>query len=200
MVERARASRLPAAPVRPPDDPVLTALLARLRSVTRDLAGQAAAPAPLLARQADLERRIRDHSRRLAGTPGDAPAAPVTPRDLAASLGSWALVEYVRRGADLHVLTVVDGRVGVRRLGATAEAADLIERLTFAVRRGARPDARPELLAASAALLDAAAARLDALLLGPLAEIGDRPLVVVPTGPLHSLPCRSLLPSCADGP
>lgn len=197
--ERARASRLPAAPVRPPDDPVLTALLARLRSVTRDLAGQAAAPAPLLARQADLERRIRDHSRRLAGTPGDAPATPVTPRDLAASLGAWALVEYVRRGADLHVLTVVDGRVGVRRLGTTAEAADLIERLTFAVRRNARPDARPEALAASAALLDAAAARLDALLLGPLTEIGDRPLVVVPTGPLHSLPW-SLLPSCAGRP
>ncbi|MBP2708578.1 CHAT domain-containing protein [Microbispora sp. RL4-1S] len=197
--ERARASRLLAAPVRPPDDPMLTALLARLRSVTRDLAGQAAAPAPLLARQADLERRIRDHSRRLAGTPGDAPAAPVTPRGLATSLGSWALVEYVRRGADLHVLTVVDGRVGVRRLGATAEAADLIERLTFAVRRNARPDARPEVLSASAALLDAAAARLDALLLGPLAEIGDRPLVVVPTGPLHSLPW-SLLPSCAGRP
>ncbi|GAB3132340.1 CHAT domain-containing protein [Microbispora hainanensis] len=197
--ERARASRLPAAPVRPPDDPVLTALLARLRSVTRDLAGQAAAPAPLLARQADLERRVRDHSRRLAGTPGNAPAVPVTPRDLAASLGAWALVEYVRRGADLHVLTVVDGRVGVRRLGTTAEAADLIERLTFAVRRNARPDARPEALAASAALLDAAAARLDALLLGPPAEIGDRPLVVVPTGPLHSLPW-SLLPSCAGRP
>ncbi|MFI7040991.1 CHAT domain-containing protein [Microbispora rosea] len=197
--ERARASRLLAAPVRPPDDPVLTALLARLRSVTRDLAGQAAAPAPLLARQADLERRIRDHSRRLAGTPGDAPAAPVTPRDLAASLGPWALVEYVRRGADLHALTVVDGRVAVRRLGATAEAADLIERLTFAVRRDARPDARPEALAASAALRDAAAARLDALLLGPLAEIGDRPLVVVPTGPLHSMPW-SLLPSCAGRP
>ncbi|KAB8176801.1 CHAT domain-containing protein [Microbispora catharanthi] len=197
--ERARASRLLAAPVRPPDDPVLTALLARLRSVTRDLAGQAAAPAPLLARQADLERRIRDHSRRLAGTPGGVPAAPVTPRDLAASLGSWALVEYVRRGADLHVLTVVDGRLGVHRLGATAEAADLIERLTFGVRRYARPDARPDVLAASVALLDAAAARLDALLLGPLAEIGDRPLVVVPTGPLHSLPW-SLLPSCAGRP
>lgn len=197
--ERARASRLLAGPVRPPDDPVLTTLLARLRSVTRDLAGQAAAPAPLLARQADLERRIRDHSRRLDGGPGGAPAAPVTPRDLAASLGSWALVEYVRRGAGLHVLTVVDGRVSVRVLGATAEAADLIERLTFAVRRNARPGARPEVLAASAALLDAAAARLDALLLGPLAEIGDRPLVVVPTGPLHSLPW-SLLPSCAGRP
>jgi tetratricopeptide (TPR) repeat protein len=197
--ERARASRLPSAPVRPPDDPVLTALLARLRSVTRDLAGQAAAPAPLLARQADLERRIRDHSRRLGGTPGNTPATPVTPRDLAASLGAWALVEYVRRGADLHVLTVVDGRVSVRRLGTTAGAADLIERLTFAVRRDARPDARPEALAASAALSDAAAARLDALLLGPLTEIGDRPLVVVPTGPLHSLPW-SLLPSCAGRP
>ncbi|MEU6408362.1 CHAT domain-containing tetratricopeptide repeat protein [Microbispora sp. NPDC046933] len=197
--ERARASRLLAAPVRPPDDPVLTALLARLRSVTRDLAGQAAAPAPLLARQADLERRILDHNRRLSGTPGGGTAAPVTPRDLAASLGSWALVEYLRRGADLHAITVVDGRVVVRRLGATAEVADLIERLTFAVRRNARPDARPQVLAASVALLDAAAARLDALLLGPLAEIGDRPLVVVPTGPLHSLPW-SLLPSCAGRP
>ncbi|WP_248960011.1 CHAT domain-containing protein [Sphaerisporangium perillae] len=197
--ERARASQLLAAPVRPPDDRKLTSLLALLRSITRDLADRAAAPAPLLARQAALERRIRDRSRHLGGTPGGTPPTPVTPRDLAAALGRWALVEYIRRGSILYVLTVVDGRVRLRRLGAMAEVGDLIERLTFAVRRNARPAARPALLAAAAELLNTAAARLDALLLRPLTEVGDRPLVVVPTGPLHSLPW-SLLPSCAGMP
>jgi tetratricopeptide (TPR) repeat protein len=197
--ERARASQLLAAPVRPPDDPELTSLLAQLRSVTRDLADQAASPAPLLARQAALEGSIRDRSRHLGGGAVGTPPAPVTPRELASALGQWALVEYVRHGGALHVLTVVDGRVRLRRLGATSEVSDLIERLAFALRRYARQAARPALLAAAAELLRAAAQRLDTLLLGPLTEVGDRPLVVVPTGPLHSLPW-ALLPSCTGRP
>jgi tetratricopeptide (TPR) repeat protein len=198
--ERARASRLLTAPVRPPDDPELTALLARLRTVTRELADRPGAPAPLLARQAALERRIRDRSRHLAGAAatGSARESPVAARELGAALGPWALVEYVRRDGVLHALTVVDGRVRVRRL-AGVDLGDLIERMSFALRRYARRAARPAALAAAAALLADTAGRLDALLLRPLSEVDDRPLVVVPTGPLHSLPW-SQLPSCAGRP
>jgi CHAT domain-containing protein len=49
-------------------------------------------------------------------------------------------------------------------------------------------------------LLRDAGARLDELVLGPMATvIGDRALVVVPTGPLQSLPW-SVLPSCVGKP
>ncbi|MGN9812833.1 CHAT domain-containing protein [Micromonospora sp. BQ11] len=197
--ERARASQLLAAPVRPPEDPELTALLARLRSVTRDLADPAAAPAPLLARQATLERRIRDRSRHLGGAHIGAPPQPVTPRQLAAALGHCALVEYVRHDGALHAITIVDGRVRVRCLGTTAEVADLIERVTFALRRHVLRASGAAALTAATQLLRASAGRLDALLLAPLTELDDRPLVVVPTGALHSLPW-SLLPRCAGRP
>jgi tetratricopeptide (TPR) repeat protein len=197
--ERARASQLLTAPVRPPDDPELTTLLARLRSVTRDLADPSASPAPLLARQAALERQIRDRSRHLGGARTGAPPEPVTPPRLAAALGNWALVEYVRHDGALHALSIVDGRVRLRRLGDAAEVADLIERVTFAVRRHTLRASGPAGLAAAALLLRASAGRLDALILAPLTELGDRPVVVVPTGTLHSLPW-SLLPSCAGRP
>jgi CHAT domain-containing protein len=48
-------------------------------------------------------------------------------------------------------------------------------------------------------LLTDAAARLDRLLLGPFSELAERPLVVVPTGALHSVPW-SVLPRCAGRP
>ncbi|MFI5906301.1 CHAT domain-containing protein [Dactylosporangium sp. NPDC051541] len=180
--ERARASRLPATPVRPPDDPVLTELLARLRAVTRDRADRPAAR--LLARQARLERQIRDRSRHLDGNAAGAVDRPATARALGGALGAWGLVEYTRG----NVITVVDGKVRVRPLG---DLGDLVDRVVFAATRLGRP--------ATAALLKDAAARLDALLLGPLSEVDGRPLVLVPTGPLHSLPW-ALLPSCAGRP
>ncbi|MEV6008658.1 CHAT domain-containing protein [Streptomyces sp. NPDC051976] len=196
--ERARASQLPTVPVRPPDDPQLTALLAQLRSVIRDHADQSARPGSLLARQAALERAIRYRSRHLGTASAGTSRPPATARELGAALGGWALVEYLRRDGVLHALTLVDGRVRIQPLGAATHATDLIERLTFALRRHARPTAHPALLAA-AQLRRAAAERLDALLLRPLTELGDRPLVVVPTGSLHSLPW-SQLPSCQGRP
>jgi CHAT domain-containing protein len=57
-----------------------------------------------------------------------------------------------------------------------------------------RSGAAPQL-----ALLRHAAGKMDAFLLGGLAEIGDRPLVLVPTGRLLSLPW-SVLPSCHGRP
>jgi CHAT domain-containing protein len=49
-------------------------------------------------------------------------------------------------------------------------------------------------------MLGHAAQRLDDVLLHPLAsQLADRPLVLVPTGPLQSVPW-SVLPSCADRP
>jgi hypothetical protein len=102
----------------------------------------------------------------------------------------------------LYAITVVRGRVRLHSLG---RLEDILRDLTFApfaLRRLARlPGGSSGANAqAATALLRDAAGRFDQLLLRPLRnEIGDRPLVVVPTGPLQALPW-SILPSCAGRP
>ena len=76
---------------------------------------------------------------------------------------------------------------------------DLVRRLPFALHRMAGRTSRAPAKAAALTLLRQAAARLDDLLLRPFEELDGRSLVLVPTGPLHSLPW-SILPSCLGRP
>ena len=225
--ERGRASRFRHRPVRPPDDPGLARLLAQLRATAVQLDRLRSAGRPtgrLVAAQVALERQVRDRSRRGPGpTPGwpgpgrGGPAAglgagagglgagpagrpgadPVSVPALARALGGRALLEFVALDGALLGLSIVDGQVRVRSLGPVADVAALLERLPFALHRLHRRDAATR--AAALRLLRQAAGRLDALLLAPFGELADRELVLVPTGPLHSLPW-SVLPSCAGRP
>ncbi|MGW5054521.1 CHAT domain-containing protein [Actinokineospora sp. NPDC004072] len=182
--ERGRASRLAHRPVSPPADPELADLLGALRALAREPGrGQLA-----------LERRIRDAYRtRAAGEPRRS-SRPATPSELRTALGDRALVEYLRVDGELLAITLVDGRLGVHRLGGGP--GDLVDRVAFALHRMARRTAGT---AAARALLADSAAKLDRLLLGGLPHTAGRPLVVVPTGALHGLPW-SVLPSCAGRP
>ncbi|GAA3611998.1 CHAT domain-containing protein [Microlunatus ginsengisoli] len=191
--ERARASRLLTAPVQPPDDPELAAALAELRSVTKTAADPGPGQPELVARQAQLERRIRDRARYLAGGSA-AVRGPVRLAELADVLGRRALVGFVQWQGQIHALTVVDRRLSIRPVAPTRIVADLVDRLEFAFRRHARPAHGP-VRDASAQLLASAAGQLDTTLLGGPPETAGRPLVIVPTGPLHSVPW-ALLPSC----
>jgi hypothetical protein len=110
-----------------------------------------------------------------------------------------ALVQFVQFDGVLHALTLVSGRLRLRRLGSVADVAALLVRLPFALQRMSRIAVRAESRAAAVALLRDTAARLDDVLLRPLPELGDRALVIVPTGVLHSLPW-SVLPSCVGRP
>ena len=201
--ERGKASHLLNRPVRPPEDPVLARLLSELRATAGEidqLRGAGRGVGKLVQRQVGLERRIRDHSRLQRGVPGGRLASPVTPRRLSGVLGDAALVEYVQLDGVLHGLSLVGGRLWMRAVGQAAEVAGLAERLPFALHRMARRTGTAASRAAAVALLREAAARLDDVLLRPFAaELGDRPLVVVPTGPLHSVPW-SILPSCVGRP
>jgi tetratricopeptide (TPR) repeat protein len=201
--ERGRASQLLHPPVNPPADPVLARLLAELRMIARDLYRAGASP-QLLRRQAGLERRIRDHTRlRSPGAPGRPPLAPVPAAAMGQALDDSALVEYIDVDAELMALTMVGGRLRIHRLGQTADVASLIERIRFALHRLARrpvgPRGQSGTVHAALDLLRGAADRLDVQLLAPLPELADRPLVIVPTGPLHSMPW-STLPSLIGRP
>jgi hypothetical protein len=77
---------------------------------------------------------------------------------------------------------------------------ELVDRVTFTLRRLGHPAASRASRSAASALLRRSATALDDSVLGvTAAETGDRPLVVIPTGPLQSLPW-SVLPSCMGRP
>ncbi|MFJ2032669.1 CHAT domain-containing protein [Streptosporangium sp. NPDC087985] len=120
---------------------------------------------------------------------------PVAPDvdELRTALGDAALVEFVRHADELVAVVVTQDRVGLRRLGPFAAAAEATVRLRYGLRRAHLLDGKAPGLAGEAALLER-------LLFGPMrGRLGDRPLVIVPTGALHTLPWP-ILPMNAGRP
>jgi hypothetical protein len=177
--------------------------LARLRQVTAELAATAdpARAATLQRRQRDLEESVRRRTwrgstRRVAAARTDGPGLAA----IAAALGERVLVEFVHCDGFRYAVVVVDGRAHLRPVGATAALAGELASLRFTARRLVLGHRGPAALAALTATHAHAAGRLDAALLAPLAPlIGDRPLVLVPTGELHGL-AWAALPNCRDRP
>ncbi|MFB4311808.1 CHAT domain-containing protein [Actinomadura sp. GTD37] len=194
--ERRRAIARPVR-VRPPKDLERAAALATLRVLSVDHTADTArggVPSALSADIAELEAAIRSRTRRRPSG-ASAPARSAGTAELAAALGERALVELVPIGGELHAVTVADGRPRRHHLGTCAAARHKTDLVRLAARRLAGADDE-ELLAA----LTGAAGRLDRLLLAPLGPVvGDRDLVIAPTGPLHGLPW-AVLPSLAGRP
>jgi tetratricopeptide (TPR) repeat protein len=195
--ERWRASAVRTRAALPPADPDLVAALSELRLVSGLLEDALLAGRPahaLRGRQARLEQRIRDLSRRV---PGDgAVAAPPGVAALARRLGRRVLVELVAHGDRLRAVLVRDGRASLHDLGSLAEAVDLTRRYRFGLRRLVTTGDSAEVRAGVAHV----AAALDRQLFGPLRDrLADRPLVVVPIGALHAVPWSGL-PTCAGRP
>lgn len=202
-VERSRASTWQPAPARPPEDDVLAGALAELRLVVAEIQSTVAAglgAAHLARRQRELEAAIRRRSHQARGDPAATPASTLAVAPLATELGDASLVEFLAVDGRLHAVTLSDGRARLWELGQESAAAMDLATIAFALRRltlGHRPGASLRAFADTAA---EAARRLDALLLTPLLrEIGERPLVLVPTGALYGTPW-SALPSCVGRP
>jgi len=192
--ERARANALRMPPTKPAAAEV-AAPLAELRRVAAELSAvptDQRRAARLLRRQRVLEEQIRRATWRTRGSGLVEPTVPLA--DLATALDDRALVEILNVDGDLHALLVIDGRVRHRALGPLAAIADEVHALRFALRRlvlgqGNRRSAQ--------GALAHAVHRLNETLLVPLSDaIGERGLVLAPTGVLHALPWP-LLPSCA---
>jgi hypothetical protein len=152
--------------------------------------------AALVRRQAELEEAVRHRARRIAGSGVAARAGPPDVDAVRERLGDRALVEVIDLDGELHAVLVTPKAVVLRHLGPARIVADELRALTFALRRLARGSGAAASLAAAASAASHAATRIDAVLFDPVeAELGDLPLVLVPTGTLHATPW-SLLPTC----
>lgn len=180
-------------PAAPPDDDELAALLAQLRAAATEVRTAAVAgddPRPMLRRQAALEEAVRELTRRSRGLA--TPAAPVAPQRLAALLAGRTLVSYTELDGQLFAVVGAAGRLSLHRLGPVATAGAEVAALLAALRRLASGYGPPGMLRQRRAVAERTAQRLADLLLGPLPADRDGPVVLVPTGPLHSLPWSAL--------
>ncbi|MGN9785450.1 CHAT domain-containing protein [Nonomuraea sp. ZG12] len=144
--------------------------------------------------------------------------SPAVLDQVRAALGRAALVEFVPDGESLVAVVVTGERVTLRRLGALLPVTEALIRLRYSLRRSnlrdgflterptgetaehptgseaaGHPAAEDDVRPISVRHTAEPAAELERLLLRPIdAEIGDRPLVLVPTGVLHTLPWATL--------
>jgi CHAT domain/Tetratricopeptide repeat len=197
--ERWRATALAVPAVRPSADAELNTGLAALREVTGrlDEARRKGAPASALQReQLRLEGVVRTRSLQARGGGGRSRAV-IDIAELLDQLGGTLLLEIVDVDGVLHVLVCGAGRVRQLRAGRTEDAVRAAEFARFALRRLAhsRPGDDPDSMLA---MLKAAGSDLQAAIIGPAAgHLGDRPVVVVPPGKLHTIPW-ALLPVLGD--
>ncbi len=193
-IERFRAGTLRRRPVRPPSDARLAGELADLRRVTAELAQTTADGEDSRALRADqlrLEEAVRHRSRHARGS--RAPIREFDVDELRAALGGRALVEILRVDDAMFAVTLVDDRARLQQLGSYPEAMRELESLRFSLHRLARQHGSATSLAAAHVGLAHAAESLDALLMRPVLDVvGDRELILVPTGRLHALPWPTL--------
>ncbi|MBM7813290.1 tetratricopeptide (TPR) repeat protein [Saccharothrix algeriensis] len=133
-------------------------------------------------------------------SPWGRPRPVATADEVVARLGDRALVSFAACGDELVAVVLAGGRVRMRRLGSAEEATERARRLHADLNALAPDHLPPPLAEVIAASARREAENLDRLLLRPLAGlIGQRELVVVPTGALHVVPW-GVLPTCANRP
>jgi len=115
-------------------------------------------------------------------------------------LGEKAMVSFVASGGEMVAVVVAGNRVRMVRLGDAQEVLESARKLHFDLNALA-PDHLPApLVQVIGASARKQADRLDELLIKPLARlIGERELVVVPTGALYAVPW-GVLPSLHGRP
>jgi tetratricopeptide (TPR) repeat protein len=199
--ELARAQALLLPPVRPPADARAAATLEELRQVRGMLreAELSGTPTGALRRRSEtLQRVLRERAWSAAG-PGTA-TTPAPMRAVLAELAGSAMVAYLRDSAVLWALVMVDGSAALVRLGLLADAEEALLRLRADLDAQAGRVMRSRLAGAVAEATRQDAAALAAAVLDPVLDlIGDRDLVVVPTGALMTVPW-AVLPGCAQRP
>jgi hypothetical protein len=189
---RALAARL--APMRPPADPRTAELVAELRAVHADLrvaARQGRTDPALHARRVMLDRQVRTRAR-WSTADGAGPRRPVRLGELRTALDDGLLVSYLALDGRLYALTITARHAQVTELGALAPVAAEVRRARADLDALALPVLPERLREVVRTSLQASLRRLDAALWWPLPDMGEVPVVVVPTGALTAVPWTSL--------
>jgi hypothetical protein len=201
--ERLRARALDFAPVTPAESPAMRDARRELREVTARLrrAERLGGPdAALVARQRRLETAIRRQSHHAPGDTSAGAAPAPTRAALSGVLGDRTLVELIELDGEMTAIVLAQGRLTRHPLGPAGPVHDEHEWLRFALTRLGRLTRGAPQAPGLREGAERSAAALDERLLGPLADrLGDRELVLAPTGALHALPW-ALLPSLRGRP
>lgn len=190
-LQRCRSAALRLPPARPSADSVIERRLSELRRISAELAAAPVDPQRtrhLLRRQRAAEAEVRRRAWQTHASDSDPSQRQPDLPELADLLGERALVELVALDGTLHALVMIGGKVSHRPLCAVPEATDELAALRFAVRRLVLRHGSELSLATAGTGLEYARERLNRMLLEPVADLlGDRPLVLAPTGALHAL-------------
>ncbi|MQA11457.1 MAG: CHAT domain-containing protein [Pseudonocardiaceae bacterium] len=192
--ERTRAQVYRYEPLPTIDDPVLAKHITEMRHVQRTVQQNRLAGKSVTA----LEHRyawLQREASRLGwyASQWGRPRPVASPEEIAECLGDRVLVSLVGHGDSLAAVVVRDGSFRLIRLGSLGDVVETAKQLQADL-DGLAPDHLPE------ALVDAVSTSahrradvLDRLLLGPLKEaLGERKLVIIPSGQLYALPWAAL--------
>ncbi|GAB2751952.1 CHAT domain-containing protein [Amycolatopsis magusensis] len=128
-----------------------------------------------------------------AATRWGRPRPVATVEEVAAQLGARVLISFAASGDKLLAVVVADGRVRIVRLGSARRAAERTRRLHADLNAMAPDHLAEPLLQAISASARKEADLLDEQLMRPLLEfLGDREVVLVPTGTLYAVPWNVL--------
>jgi tetratricopeptide (TPR) repeat protein len=201
--ERSRAQALLLPAPRPSGDPAAAAAVEELRQARHTLRARELAGQPTGTLRSRLERLQRDFREQSWAAPGQRgiPVPALAPFSaVREDTGGSALVIYLKDGLLLRALVVVDGSASLRSLGPYAAAEEAVLRLRADLDTQAGRALPGRMAAAVAEATRRDAALLASAVLSPLlTEVGDRDLVVIPTGLLTTVPW-ALLPGCAGRP
>ncbi len=173
VLDRLRQARLALADARAEDDATTSVLMSRVAEL-----------------ESEVTRRTRHRDavgatrRRVIDTAG-----------LRRELGDSTLIEFIETDGDVYAVVIGDGPSRLIHIGTTSTIVAANDHLAFALRRLALvpPGLSADRFVAAFAV---AAGELDSLLFGPLRErsrnsskrqSGPGPVIVVPTGALHSV-------------
>ncbi|MCC8247855.1 CHAT domain-containing protein [Saccharothrix luteola] len=193
-LERTRAQVYRYEPLPAIDDPVLARRVAQSRSLSRAVQQARLDGRPV----AELEARLDELQREVArlGWHTSVWGRPRPVRGVAevrVALGDRALVSFVTHSDVLSAVVLVAGEAKLVRLGRAAQVFESVRQLHADVDVLGPDHLSPLLAAAVAASAARRAERLDEALFGPLGGlIGERELVVVPTGDLYAVPWNTL--------
>ena len=202
-LERSRAQAFRVRPVRPPADPQAAAVLAELRQLgylIRHAELRGGRDPAMVARHAELQREIREHGWLASGQGETTVQASVGEVVAALEDSGQCLVGILARQGVTLAVVVRHGSVRLVQLGDFEVAAEAARRLNVDLDAlaGRRLPARLEAVIRESVRHQTEV--LTAEIIAPLrSSIGDDGVVVVPAGPLASIPW-SVLPDMHGRP